>query len=51
MTDRVNIFWQFFIVILVEEEWNGHTLYCHGSKTGHYRLEANNQRRERESTS
>ena len=38
MSDRISLFWQVFIS-LVEEDGNGDTFYCQGSKTGHYILQ------------
>lgn len=42
MSNRANILWQFFVISLVEEDRNGDTFHCHGSKTGHHRLQTIN---------
>lgn len=38
MANRVNVFRQFSLIGLVEEDWNGDALSGHGSENEHYIL-------------
>lgn len=44
MADRFNISSWFILICLAEEDGNGDALYCHRSKTEHYRLETKEER-------